>query len=159
MLTEKQILDALQDVKDPEIPVVSIVELGMIASVHVEPDRVEVKITPTFAACPAVGIMRAAAERRIRALGVENVSVQITFDPPWNSNRIQPEGRRKLQEFGLAPAQPHSGIVDLVQISEIACPFCGSTDTTLESPFGSALCRSIHYCNHCKQSFEQFKPL
>ncbi len=159
MLTRDQVLEALQDIKDPEIPVVSIVELGMIADVQVEPDGVRVKITPTFAGCPAVGVMRAQAEQRLRELGVEHVTVEMTFDPPWNSNRITPEGRQKLQEFGLAPARPHSGTIDLVQIADIPCPFCGSTDTVLDSPFGSALCRSIHYCNHCKQSFEQFKPL
>ncbi len=158
MLTEEQVLEALEDVKDPEIPMVSIVELGMIAGVTVESDHVEVRITPTFAGCPAVRVMQAAVEERVRALGVPNVSAKITFEPPWNSSRISPEGRRKLKEFGLAPARPNTS-VDLVQIADIACPFCGSTNTSLESPFGTTLCRSIHYCNSCKQSFEQFKPV
>jgi len=159
VLTEAQILAALQDVKDPEIPAVSIVELGLIADVEIAPDAVRVKMTPTFIACPAVEVMRAEAEKRIRALGVGNVSVQITLEPPWHSNRISLEGRRKLQEFGLAPPRPYSGALDLIQISLVTCPYCGSADTTLESAFGSTLCRAIHYCRHCQQSFEQFKPL
>ncbi len=159
MLTEAQVLTALQDVKDPEIPVVSIVEMGLIAEVWVAPESVRVKITPTFAGCPAVEVMRAESENHLRALGIKNVSVQVTFDPPWNSNRISPEGRRKLKEFGLAPPRPHSGNVDLIQLELANCPYCGSADTKLESAFGPTLCRAIHYCYNCQQSFEQFKPL
>jgi ring-1,2-phenylacetyl-CoA epoxidase subunit PaaD len=159
MFTEAQILTALQDVKDPEIPVVSIVEMGLIADVQVGLEEVRVKITPTFAGCPAVEVMRAGAEQRLRELGVGRVSVEITFDPPWNSNRISVEGRRKLKEFGLAPPRPHNGTVNLIQLELINCPFCGSADTTLESAFGPTLCRAIHYCHNCQQSFEQFKPL
>ena len=159
MLTESEVLSALETVKDPEIPVVSIVEMGLIAAVRVAGEAVRVQITPTFAGCPAVEVMRVESERRLRALGVENVSVQITFDPPWNSDRISAEGRRKLKEFGLAPPRLHNGSVDLIQLELIECPYCGSADTTLESAFGPTLCRAIHYCHHCQQSFEQFKPL
>jgi ring-1,2-phenylacetyl-CoA epoxidase subunit PaaD len=162
MLSEAQILTVLQEVKDPEIPAVSIVEMGLIAEVHLEPEGVLVKITPTFAGCPAVEVMRAESEKRLRALGIDanwRVSVQVTFDPPWNSNRISPEGRRKLKEFGLAPPRPHNGNVDLIQLELVNCPYCGSADTKLESAFGSTLCRAIHYCYNCQQSFEQFKPL
>jgi ring-1,2-phenylacetyl-CoA epoxidase subunit PaaD len=159
MTIEAQILAALHAVKDPEIPAISIVELGLIAEVRVEEERVRVKITPTFAGCPAVEVMRAEAEKRIRALGIEDVRVELTFDPPWDSNRISPEGRRKLKEFGLAPPRPYSGALDLIQLELIECPFCGSADTRLESAFGPTLCRAIHYCCACQQSFEQFKPL
>jgi ring-1,2-phenylacetyl-CoA epoxidase subunit PaaD len=159
MLTEDQILTALHSVKDPEIPAVSIVEMGLIADVQTAPDSVRVRITPTFAGCPAVEIMRAESEKKLRELGIKNVSVQITFDPPWDSNRISPEGRRKLKAFGLAPPRPHSGTVDLIQLEMVNCPYCDSADTQLESAFGSTLCRAIHYCHNCQQSFEQFKPL
>ena len=159
MLTEAEILTALQDVKDPEIPVVSIVEMGLIAGVEIGEDRVRIRITPTFAGCPAVEVMRAEAEQRLRALGVQNVKAEITFDPPWDSNRIREAGRRKLREFGLAPPRRREGALDLIQIQFVACPYCGSEDTVLESAFGPTLCRAIHYCNNCRQSFEQFKPL
>jgi ring-1,2-phenylacetyl-CoA epoxidase subunit PaaD len=159
MSTHNDILSALESVKDPEIPFVSIVEMGLIADVQVGDDSARVKITPTFAGCPAVEVMRAESEKTLRALGIKNVSVQITFDPPWDSNRISEEGRRKLKEFGLAPPMRHNGSVDLIQIQFTACPFCGSENTKLESLFGPTLCRAIHYCNNCQQSFEQFKPV
>jgi ring-1,2-phenylacetyl-CoA epoxidase subunit PaaD len=159
MFSSDQILTALHTVKDPEIPVVSIVEMGLIADVQTTPKTVTVKITPTFAGCPAVEVMRSESEQRLRALGIEQVQVVITFDPPWDSNRISPEGRRKLTEFGLAPPRPYSGNVDLIQLELVNCPHCGSADTKLESAFGSTLCRAIHYCYGCRQSFEQFKPL
>lgn len=159
MLTHAQILAALHAVKDPEIPMVSIVEMGLIADIQTAPDAVRVKITPTFAGCPAVEVMRSESEKRLREFGIEEVSVQITFDPPWDSNRISPEGRRKLKEFGLAPPRPHSGNVDLIQLELVNCPYCDSPDTRLESAFGPTLCRAIHYCYSCQQSFEQFKPL
>lgn len=159
MVTEAQILTALHAVKDPEIPVVSIVEMGLIAEVRVEEKGVQVKITPTFAGCPAVEVMRAEAEKKIRALGIDEVRVELTFDPPWDSNRISSDGRRKLKELGLAPPPLYSGALDLIQLELVDCPFCGSADTSLESAFGPTLCRAIHYCRACQQSFEQFKPL
>ncbi len=159
MVTEAQIFAALHAVKDPEIPAVSIVELGLIAEVRVEGERVRVQLTPTFAGCPAVEVMRAEAEKRIRELGIEAVRVELTFDPPWDSNRLSAEGRRKLKEFGLAPPRPYAGALDLIQLELVDCPFCGSADTRLESAFGPTLCRAMHYCRACQQSFEQFKPL
>ena len=159
MVSEAQVMAALENVKDPEIPIISIVEMGLIADVRVEGQGVRVQITPTFAGCPAVEVMRAEAEQRIRALGIQQVAVQITFDPPWDSNRISAEGRRKLKDFGLAPPRPYSGSLDLIQLEVVDCPHCGSADTRLESAFGPTLCRAIHYCRACQQSFEQFKPL
>ena len=159
MITEAQILAALQDVHDPEIPALSVVELGLIADVQVGENSAQVKMTPTFAGCPAVEMMRGAMEDRLRQLGLADVKVTITYDPPWNSNRISPEGRRKLKAFGLAPPAPYTGELNLIQIMDIPCPFCNSHNTTLESPFGPTLCRAIHYCHDCRQSFEQFKPV
>ncbi len=157
--TRDDILAALQAVKDPEIPVVSVVEMGLIAEVRLDGAAVQVQITPTFAGCPAVEVMRAESEQAVRALGVDDVAVTITFDPPWTSDRISPEGRRKLKEFGLAPPRPGAGPTDLIQLALVDCPFCGSADTTMESAFGPTVCRAIHYCHACQQSFEQFKPL
>jgi ring-1,2-phenylacetyl-CoA epoxidase subunit PaaD len=158
-MTPDEVWAALEDVEDPEIPVVSVVELGIIHEVRVEPDGVSVVMTPTFVGCPAVDVMRAAVKARLEALGASNVSVRISLDPPWTSDRITETGRHKLREFGLAPPRKHDGIIHLIDILPVACPHCGSADTRLESAFGSTLCRAIHYCNHCLQSFEQFKPL
>lgn len=158
-LTVEQVWAALEDVKDPEIPVVSVVEMGIIHAVQVEDGRVTIQMTPTFVGCPALDMMRGAMRERIAALGAREVNVHLTFDPPWNSDRITPSGRQKLKDFGLAPPPRHNASFDLIQIVSLACPHCGSPDTTLESPFGPTLCRAIHYCNACRQSFEQFKPL
>lgn len=158
-LTRDEVLAALDSVNDPEIPVISVVELGIVADVQVNGDSVRVKLTPTYAGCPAVEVMRREVEDAVRALGVEDVRAALTFDPPWTSDRITAEGRRKLREFGLAPPGPRSGSLDLIQIEIVDCPYCGSADTSLDTPFGPTLCRSIHYCRACKQSFEQFKPL
>ena len=158
-LKVSDILAALQGVCDPEIPALSVIELGLIADVQVGENSARVKMTPTFAGCPAVEVMRRAIEDKLRSLDLAGVEVTITYDPPWDSNRITPEGRRKLKEFGLAPPAPYTGELNLIQIEDSACPFCDSHDTTLESAFGPTLCRAIHYCNNCQQSFEQFKPV
>lgn len=158
MVTKEQVLAALAAVVDPEIPVISIVELGLVADVAVTAAGVRVALTPTFAGCPAVAVMRAEAERQVRALGVP-AEVTLTFDPPWDSDRITPEGRRKLLEFGLAPPPPRARAADLLALLVADCPFCGSADTRLESAFGPTLCRAIYFCEACQQSFEQFKPL
>jgi ring-1,2-phenylacetyl-CoA epoxidase subunit PaaD len=158
MVTTEQVLAALEAVKDPEIPVISIVELGLVADVRIGADGVRVALTPTFAGCPAVEVMRAEAERQLRALGAP-AAVTLTFDPPWDSDRISAAGRRKLQEFGLAPPPRKAGPADLITLLMADCPYCGSADTRLESAFGPTLCRAIYYCDGCRQSFEQFKPL
>ncbi len=159
MITRDQIYAALQSVCDPEIPALSVIELGLIADIQAGENWARVKMTPTFAGCPAVEVMRRAVEDKLRSLVLAGVEVTITYDPPWDSNRITPEGRRKLKEFGLAPPAPYTGEFNLIQIEDSACPFCDSHNTILESAFGPTLCRAIHYCNNCEQSFEQFKPV
>lgn len=151
---------ALQTVTDPEIPVISVVELGIIQNVYFEGPVAVVEMCPTFAGCPALDVMRADIARAVEAAGFDEVRVRVVFYPPWTTDRITPAGREKLKSFGLAPpsACTGSGVTE-AQIADVACPFCGATDTALESIFGPTLCRSIHYCNACSQSFEQFKPL
>lgn len=159
--TVDQIREALKTVKDPEIPVLSLVDLGVITTIELPAeDHVRVEMTPTFSGCPAMDVMRADTEARLRDMGFTTFEVEVNFKKSWNSNQVTHEGRRKLREFGLSPAKPYAGEVDLEEALEHAeCPFCGSTQTTMHTPFGPTLCRSIHYCNHCLQSFEQFKPL
>jgi ring-1,2-phenylacetyl-CoA epoxidase subunit PaaD len=147
---------ALEGVKDPEIPVISVVEMGMIAGVSVEGNKVQVQVTPTFVGCPALDLIRASIETAVMALpGVEETSVAFVFDPPWSSSRITPEGLAKLASFGIAP--PGSGLVDLTFAP--ACPYCGSAETHLENLFGPTACRSIFYCDGCRQPFEAMKPI
>lgn len=151
---------ALEDVKDPEIPVVSVVEMGIVRSVELEGERVQVKMTPTFAGCPALHAIREDIATRLLEAGAAEVEVVLSLSPPWTSDWITPEARRKLKEFGLAPP-PHLGgaMLPILSLEVAACPYCGSEDTTLKNSFGPTLCRAIFTCNGCHQPFEQFKPL
>jgi ring-1,2-phenylacetyl-CoA epoxidase subunit PaaD len=158
-LTEADIWRALQEVPDPEIPVVSVVEMGIVRSVQLSGDGVTVSMTPTFAGCPALDFMRSAIQVRLQALGLARVEVQTVLHPPWTSDWISEAARDKLKAFGLAPPPRHGGNVELFFLDQVACPYCGSHETRIKNSFGSTLCRAIFYCNHCRQPFEQFKPL
>ena len=159
---ERRVWDALHGVADPEIPAVSVVDMGMISSVQIDEGSVRVVVLPTFTGCPAVPMIRqdvAGAVARVE--GVTNVEVDFTFEPPWTSDRITPAGRVKLKEFGLAPptGQGPVLITDIGLPKVAVCPFCGSTDTRNENPFGPTPCRALYYCNACRNPFEQFKPV
>lgn len=152
--------DALQDIKDPEIPVISVVEMGMITKLEINGNHVEVTMTPTFAGCPAIHVIQKdIKERLLQIPGVAGVEVIVSYKTRWNSNRISEKGRKAIKEFGLAPPMKHQGEPDLSKLQEAQCPFCNSTNTTMNSAFGPTLCRATHYCYSCQQSFEQFKPL
>jgi ring-1,2-phenylacetyl-CoA epoxidase subunit PaaD len=160
MTDVQQIWKALEDVKDPEIPTVSLVELGVITDVWIDEENVaHVTMTPTFVGCPAMDYMQNDVRRRLAELDLAGVDVQMNFDEPWSSNRVTEEGRRKLKEFGLAPPEQYDTVLDLDVLNDTPCPFCGSRNTMLQSPFGPTLCRSIHYCRDCHQAFEGFKPV
>ncbi len=161
MVTRQQVWDALAEIPDPEIPVISLVDLGVIRSVDVSRDQVRVEFTPTFLGCPALEVMRDAMAERIAALGVQP-DVQVISDDSWSTDRITPAGREKLRASGFAPPAPRelSG-PKLVQLQSNAfrCPYCGSQDTALENIFGPTPCRSVRYCRSCRQPFEQFKTI
>ncbi|MBI4675913.1 MAG: phenylacetate-CoA oxygenase subunit PaaJ [Chloroflexi bacterium] len=150
---------ALDEIADPEIPVVSLVEMGIVRDVQIQNDAVIVSMTPTFAGCPAFEQMRAAIVEKLRALGVERVEVKIVLTPPWSSDWIAESARAKLKSFGLAPPPQHGGNVQLFFPDAVACPYCNSTNTRVTNHFGPTLCRAIYFCRNCQQPFEQFKPL
>lgn len=161
MVTEERVWAALARIPDPEIPAVSVVDLGVVRSVEVEGGRVRVEFTPTFLGCPALEVMRDQMAASIRALGAEP-EVDVVQDDSWSTDRITAEGRRKLRESGFAPPAPReTAPPTLVQLKSHAfrCPYCGSTDTRLENIFGPTPCRSIRYCAGCRQPFEQFKTI
>lgn len=158
-LTLEQVWQVLEQVKDPEIPVVSVVELGILREVHVEGRRVHVTITPTFTGCPALQVMQSAIEARLQAAGAEVVEVNVTLTPAWSTEWITPAAREKLKNFGLAPPPHHSGDFELALLDVVTCPYCNSQNTSLRNSFGPTLCRAIFFCNDCRQPFEQFKPL
>lgn len=159
---EEQIWQALQMVKDPEIPVISVVDLGIITSVsYTEPDGLaEVVMTPTFTACPATKYMQTEIEQCVAALPfVRQTRVTIDFSIPWNSNRITETGKQQLKTFGLAPPPKYTGELGIETIAQANCPHCGSANTSLNLLFGPTLCRSMHFCYDCRQAFEAFKPV
>jgi len=151
------IWSALESVTDPEIPVLSVVDLGIIAGVHLSEGAVIVEMTPTFVGCPALDVIRGELRRAVEATGERNVEVRVVFDPPWTSERMTETGRRKLKEFGLAPPVRCASTTATTADAPVPCPHCDSDRTDLESLFGPTLCRSIHYCRNCLQSFEHFK--
>lgn len=160
MLTKNDILEALQSVKDPEIPTLSVVDLGVITNVEIESGNVvKVSMTPTFVGCPAIDVMQSDVRDCIIALGIEDVKVEVNYDIPWDSNRITEKGKAALKSFGLAPPPSYEMVLELDILHQAKCPYCNSSNTVMQSPFGPTLCRSIHYCNDCLQAFEQFKPV
>jgi ring-1,2-phenylacetyl-CoA epoxidase subunit PaaD len=161
VVTAEQVWAALEEIPDPEIPVVSLVDLGVIRDVVVEGARVRVELTPTFLGCPALEMMRRALEEAVESLGGDP-DVAVITDDAWSTDRISPAGREKLRAAGLAPPAPRAaGPTTLVQLQSKAfrCPYCGSTDTRLENIFGPTPCRSIRWCASCRQPFEQFKTI
>jgi ring-1,2-phenylacetyl-CoA epoxidase subunit PaaD len=151
----------LEEVKDPEIPVVSVVEMGIIRKIEVHPGgkTVEVTMTPTFSGCPAFHVMQEDIEQRLVQAGAEQVKITVSHAPPWTTDWISEEAREKLKDFGLAPPPCHGGAFEASLLNVVRCPYCDSENTQLKNSFGPTLCRAIFYCDACKQPFEQFKPI
>ena len=161
MVTEAEVWKALAEVADPEIPVISVVDLGVVRDVRIEQERVHVEFTPTFLGCPAVVVMRDAMAEKVRELGGEP-EVEVVLDDSWSTDKITPQGREKLRAAGFAPPTPREAEAPkLVQLQSngFRCPYCGSRDTALENIFGPTPCRSLRYCRECRQPFEQFKTI
>jgi ring-1,2-phenylacetyl-CoA epoxidase subunit PaaD len=161
VVTAAAVWAALAEIPDPEIPVISLVDLGVIKDVAVENGSVRIEFRPTFLGCPALEVMRDAMAEKVRSLGAEP-DVRVVPDDSWSTDKITPEGRAKLRESGLAPPAPRGvGAPTLVQLDSAAfrCPYCGSAKTRLENIFGPTPCRSLRYCDDCRQPFEQFKTI
>lgn len=148
-MSEAAVRLALAEVMDPELPVLSIVDLGIVHRVAVRPDGIDVTFLPTFVGCPALGIIQAAIADRLASFGLP-VSVQATFDVPWTSDRISPAGLDALARVGIAPPGP---------IDAVRCPMCASPDVVMDGLFGPTQCRSLYYCRTCRQPFEAIKPV
>ena len=163
-VTEADVWEALAEVPDPEIPAVSVVDLGLVHRVELEGERLRVELLPTFVGCPALELIRSSVAARLAGM-TPVVEVEMTFAVPWTSDRITPEGRRKLRDSGFAPPAPAATdpgrpLFATIPVRPTAtCPWCGSADTTLENLFGPTLCRTVFWCNRCRQPFEQFKAV
>ncbi|MBS1683031.1 MAG: phenylacetate-CoA oxygenase subunit PaaJ [Bacteroidetes bacterium] len=158
-MTTDQIFLWLDDVKDPEIPVLSLVDLGVITEVTVQGNNVKVEMTPTFVGCPALEYMKNEVEALLKNKGVETVEVEVNFKKAWSSDLITEKGKAALKKYGLAPPPSAQVFYDLEILDHAICPRCNNTNTELKSPFGPTLCRALHYCNDCQEAFEQFKPI
>jgi ring-1,2-phenylacetyl-CoA epoxidase subunit PaaD len=153
-----------ETVTDPELPMLTLHDLGVLRGVHVDGERVVVELTPTYSGCPALAEMRADVVARLRAAGHRDIDVRTVLSPPWTSDDITPHGRRVLAEHGIAPPGPAPrrapGPVPLtlgVRPPVVACPLCGSADTELVSQFGATSCKSLHRCVACREPFEHVK--
>jgi ring-1,2-phenylacetyl-CoA epoxidase subunit PaaD len=153
LVDEAAVRAALAEVPDPEIPVVSVVDLGMIEAIDVTDRAIRVELLPTFVSCPAIDVIRDAVATRLGLFG-RPVEVDVSFRVPWTSDRITPAGRDKLRRSGFAP--PAGEAADA---SDVRCPYCGSSQVVLDNLFGPTQCRSLFYCRACRQPFEQFKAV
>jgi len=156
---EEQVWNALREVTDPEIPALSLIELNIIRGVRVDERSVTVFITPTFAGCPALEQMKNDILRVLAALECGDARVETVLSDAWTTDLLGTSAREKLRSFGIAPPPLKRTTLRETLELPVECPFCGSSETRLESSFGATLCKQLYFCNHCSQSFERFKPL
>lgn len=160
MLSSEEVYGVLNTVMDPEVPVISVVELGIVRDVAIQDEAVTITITPTYSGCPAMREIEADIRTALLERGVRDVNVKLVLSPAWTTDWIGPDAREKLRAYGIAPpgrAEPQ-GLITLTRARvPVPCPFCGSSDTRLQSEFGSTACKAIHVCNACRQPFDEFK--
>ena len=149
-LTSEYIVDLLEKVKDPEIPVISIRDLGILREVKVEGDQLEIIITPTYSGCPAMLEIEKEINNTLKKAGIEKFKISTILSPAWTTDWMTEEGKKRLEEYGIAPPNPTAP-------ENIKCPQCKSTNTILLSEFGSTACKSLFKCNDCLEPFDYFK--
>jgi ring-1,2-phenylacetyl-CoA epoxidase subunit PaaD len=157
--TTNDIYQWLEEVKDPEIPVLSLVDLGVITEVQTNGLTVDIELTPTFVGCPALDMMKDDISSVLKQHGAQTVNIRVSFRKPWSSDLISEKGKTALKKFGLAPPPSTNLFTDIDVLEHAVCPRCDGRNTELKNTFGPTLCRSIHFCNDCREAFEQFKPL
>ncbi len=159
--TARDVVDILRQVKDPEVPVLDIVEMGIVRRAVVEEGRIIVDVTPTYSGCPAMKVIEEGITSTLLEQGFGPVEVRTVLHPPWTTDWMTDDAREKLREYGIAPPGPVEQFTPIQfsrTVRAVSCPFCGSGDTETRSTFGSTACKSMHYCNACHQPFEHFKP-
>ncbi len=152
----------LAQVPDPEVPVLSVVDLGIVRAVDVAGgDQVAVTLTPTYSGCPATEVIHDAVVQALKQAGAREVTVTTTLDPPWTTDWISPEAAEKLRAYGIAPPHLRAGQAQTLHFhpKNVACPRCGSLNTQRLSAFGATACKALHRCLDCLEPFEHFKPI
>jgi ring-1,2-phenylacetyl-CoA epoxidase subunit PaaD len=153
----KRAWEAAAEVVDPEIPVLTIADLGVLRDIAVIDGRVEVAITPTYSGCPAMNVIALEIERALARAGIQASKIRTVLSPAWTTDWMSDEGRRKLREYGIAPPQPASSRRALFGEQQVACPQCGSEETEVLSEFGSTSCKALWRCKTCREPFDYFK--
>lgn len=158
-IDKKQIYQWLREVRDPEIPVLNVVEMGIVCKVQVYNKQTTVHITPTYSGCPAMSAIENNIRSHLKKKGLQEVKVKKDFSASWTTDWMTREARQKLKEFGIAPPEHRAQKNAHRPLAEksIACPYCDSTRTSLQSEFGSTACKAQFYCKECEQAFEHFK--
>jgi ring-1,2-phenylacetyl-CoA epoxidase subunit PaaD len=158
-VTSQDIYQLLNEIPDPEIPVISIVELGVIRNVRTDGSEVEVLITPTYSGCPAMKQMEDDVRKKLTAAGFERVDIKTIFQPAWTTDWMNDEAREKLRKYGIAPPEGTTSDKSFLtgKYKTVACPRCGSRDTKLVSQFGSTACKALYKCGNCLEAFDYFK--
>jgi ring-1,2-phenylacetyl-CoA epoxidase subunit PaaD len=161
--TREELLAVLDGVMDPEVPVLSVRELGIVRDLEVDDEgAVTVTVTPTYSGCPAIQVIEQDIVAALQQHGVSSVTVRTTYAPAWTTDWIGPAARAKLKAYGIAPPgrAESGGLVQLLRTRQaVQCPYCDSYDTELRSEFGSTACKSVCWCRNCRQPFEEFKSL
>lgn len=158
-VNREQVLEWLADVPDPEIPVLTIMDLGIVRDVQCD-DGIVVSLSPTYSGCPATEVIESSVIAALEDRGMTDVSIKRVLSPPWTTDWISDAGREKLREYGIAPPQQGGGKLALLQDKlAVACPRCGSEKTELVSEFGSTACKASYRCTACLEPFEYFKCL
>lgn len=161
ILSKEEIWNLLRRVKDPEVPVLDIAELGVLRDVNLSEDKILITVTPTYSGCPAMNAIEQEIESILKENGIENFIVKTIFSPAWTTDWMTDEAKQKLKDYGISPpsqtAAQHIQSLLEGKSKTVQCPFCNSTDTKLTSAFGSTACKALHYCNNCHQPFEEFK--
>jgi ring-1,2-phenylacetyl-CoA epoxidase subunit PaaD len=157
-----ELFELLDAVKDPEVPVLSVVELGIVRDASADETGIVVTITPTYSGCPAMHEIEQEIRRTLAEHGLGPVKIATTYSPPWTTDWIGPAAREKLEAYGIAPpgARPADDLIPLRRRTQtIRCPYCKSLSTERRSEFGSTACKSIWFCRDCRQPFEEFKAI
>lgn len=160
MVTEKDIWNYLEEVFDPEVPVLTVVDLGIVQKVVVDERNIAITITPTYSGCPAMQRIEDDIIEKLREKGDFNVTVDLVLSPAWTTDWISEEGKRKLKEYGIAPPEDEADkSVLFAEQTVVPCPKCNSRDTKMISQFGSTACKAHYQCNKCLEPFDYFKCL
>lgn len=158
-ILQEQVFKLLAKVQDPEIPVLDIVEMGIVRRAYFDAQHLVIEITPTYSGCPAMFEIESMITKELNAGGFEDVKVRTTFAEPWTSDWMTEAARQKLKQYGIAPPQKLVQLKGRSGSKTEQCPFCGSHDTKLTSEFGATSCKALYFCNGCSQPFEYFKAI